>query len=111
MTEPRYTVIVHALLLGHDEGDAGAVWLQGGRPLPGAEVKHGQGGEGSHTAALRHAPQLVPVPVDGVVVIQLDPAGGDRGEALQRTVVLVVETEVRLYRGLLLVVGVGSLWK
>ena len=45
------------------------------------------------------------------MVIQLDPAGGDRGEALQRTVVLVVETEVRLYRGLLLVVGVGSLWK
>lgn len=63
-------------LLGQDEGDAGAVGPQRRRrsPLPGAAVEHGRCGQRRRDAAVpRHVPQLVRVPVNGVVVVQLDP--------------------------------------
>lgn len=64
------------LLLGPDEGDR-AVGLQRPGPLPGPAVEHGQRGQRwRHAAASRHVPQLVGVPEDGVVVVQLDPAAG-----------------------------------
>lgn len=66
------------LLLGPDEGDR-AVGLQRPGPLPGPAVEHGQRGQRwRHAAASRHVPQLVGVPEDGVVVVQLDPAAGGR---------------------------------
>lgn len=67
---------VSSLLLGHDEGDAGAVRLQGRTLLPGPAVEHGQRGQrrGSHAAVSSHVPQLIAVAVDGVVVVQLDAA-------------------------------------
>lgn len=64
-----------SLLLGHDEGDAGAVRLQGRTLLPGPAVEHGQRGQRWGSAAVSgHVPQLIAVAVDGVVVVQLDPA-------------------------------------
>lgn len=61
-----------SLLLGHDEGDAGAVRLQG---LSGSAVEHGQRGHRRSNAAVSsHVPQLIRVPVDGVVVVQLNSA-------------------------------------
>lgn len=66
------------LLLGHDEGDAGAVRPQGRTLLSGAAVEHRQRGQRRRTAAVSsHVPQLIAVPVDGVVVVQLDPAGAE----------------------------------
>lgn len=66
---------VRSLLLGHDEGDAGAVRLQGRTLLPGPAVEHGQRGQRWGNAAVSsHVPQLIAVAVDGVVVVQLDPA-------------------------------------
>ena len=66
------------LLLGPDEGDR-AVGLQRPGPLPGPAVEHGQRGQRwRDAAASRHVPQLVGVPEDGVVVVQLDPAAGGR---------------------------------
>lgn len=62
-------------LLGHDERDAGAVGPQRGRPLSGAAVEHGQRGQRRRDAPVPgHAPQLVGVSVNGVVVVELDPA-------------------------------------
>lgn len=69
---------VRSSLLGHDEGDAGAVRLQRCGSVPGPHVEHGQSGQRwSGAAVCSHVPQLVSVPVDGVVVVQLDPAGTD----------------------------------
>lgn len=63
-----------SLLLGHDEGDAGAVRLQ---VLSGSAVEHGQRGHRRRNAAVSsHVPQLIRVPVDGVVVVQLNSAAG-----------------------------------
>lgn len=70
------------LLLGPDEGD-GAVGLQRPGPLPGPAVEHGQRGQRwRDAAASRHVPQLVGVPEDGVVVVQLDPAAGEEQEVV-----------------------------
>lgn len=64
-----------SLLLGHDQGDAGAVGLQRRTLVTGPAVEHGQCGERRRTAAAAgHVPELVRVPVDGVVVVELDSA-------------------------------------
>lgn len=68
---------MRSLLLGHDEGDAGAVRPRGRTPVAGAAVEHGQCGQRRRSAAVSsHVPQLVGVPVDGVVVVQLNSAAG-----------------------------------
>lgn len=70
---------ISSLLLGKDEGDAGAVRVNGWSPLPSAAVEHGQGGQRrGGTAVPSHDPQLIRVPVDGVVMVQLDPAAEER---------------------------------
>lgn len=66
---------VGVLLLSHDEGDAGAVRLQGLSRLPGPAVEHGQRGQRRrNTSVSGHVPQLISVPVNGVVVVQLNSA-------------------------------------
>lgn len=62
------------LLLGEDEWHAGAVRAQGRGLLAAAAVKHGQRGQWwSYAAVPGHVPQLLTVPLDGVVVVQLNP--------------------------------------
>lgn len=62
------------LLLGQDEWHAGAVRAQRRGLLAAAAVEHGQCGQGWRYAAVpRHVPQLLTVPLDGVVVVQLNP--------------------------------------
>lgn len=62
------------LLLGQDEWHAGAVRAQGRGLLAAAAIEHRQRGQGwSHAAVPRHVPQLLAVPLDGVVVVQLNP--------------------------------------
>lgn len=64
------------LLLGHDKGDVdtvrGVLWR---RPLPCSGVKHRHCGQGLlHTITVAcHAPQLIAVPIDGVVMVKLEP--------------------------------------
>lgn len=62
-----------SLLLGHDEGDGGAVRMQRRGPFPGSAVEHWHCGQRWRNATVSsHVPQLVGVPVDGVVVVQLN---------------------------------------
>ena len=75
--------ILQYSLLGHDERNTGAVGLERRGAFPSAEVEHGQGGQGRGDAASpSHTPQLAAVAVDGVVVVELYPAAGDRGEGV-----------------------------
>lgn len=61
------------LLLGHDEGDSGAVRLQGLGCLPSPTVEHGQSGQRRrNTAVSRHLSQLITITMNGVVVIELN---------------------------------------
>lgn len=66
----------NGLLLGHDEGDVhtvgGILWRC---PFPGPGIKHRQCRQGLwHTTAVsRHVPQLIAVPMDGVVMVKLEP--------------------------------------
>lgn len=80
-----------ALLLGHDEGDAGAVRLQRRSPLPSSAVEHGQCGQRRGSATVSsHVPQLIRVPVNGVVVVQLN-------SAANRTYIINVHHVVLFY--------------
>lgn len=64
---------VRSLLLGQDEGDAGAVRLQQWSTHPSSAVEHGQCGQRwRNTSVSSHVPQLIGVPVNGVVVVQLN---------------------------------------
>lgn len=64
------------LLLGHDEGDVdavgGIVWRC---PLPSSGVKHRHCRQGlwCTTTVACHVPQLTAVPLDGVMMVKLDP--------------------------------------
>lgn len=59
---------VGSLLLGHDQRNARTV-------VAGPAVEHGQCGQWRRNAAASsHVPELVRVPVDGLVVVQLDSA-------------------------------------
>lgn len=64
------------LLLGHDEGDVHAVRGEVRRcSLPGSGVKHRQCRQGLRdtTTLACHGPQLTAVPMDGVVMVKLEP--------------------------------------
>jgi len=66
-------IICESLLLGQDEGDA--VRLQRRSSASSPAVEHGQRGPRWKNAALcGHVPQLIGVPVNSVVVVQLDSA-------------------------------------
>lgn len=66
---------VGSLLLGHDQRNAGTVGLQRRTLVAGPAVEHGQRGQWRRNAAASsHVPELVRVPVDGLVVVQLDSA-------------------------------------
>lgn len=81
-----------SLLLGHDEGDAGAVGLQRWSSVSGPAVEHGQCGQRWRSAAVAsHVPQLVGVPVNGVVVVELNSAGNNTSQGIN-TGTLVTES-------------------
>lgn len=64
-----------SLLLGHDQRNAGTVGLQGRTLIAGPAVEHGQCGQWRRNAAASsHVPELVRVPMDGLVVVQLESA-------------------------------------
>lgn len=64
------------LLLSHDEGDVDTVGRIIRRcPLSSSGIKHGQCGQRlwRTTTVACHVPQLIAVPVDGVVMVKLEP--------------------------------------
>lgn len=69
----EYRII--SLLLGHDQGDAGAVGPQRRTLLAGPAVEHGKCGQRWRDAAVcSRVPQFIRVPVDSLVVVQLNSA-------------------------------------